>query len=169
MPDVDRLYTRVDSPLGELLLVGSGGALVGVYMTPHRHGPEPAACWKRDDGALRESARQLAEYFAGIRTEFDLRLAPEGTPFQVRVWQALLEIPYGETEGYGDLAARIGSPGGARAVGMANGRNPISIIVPCHRVIGASGDLTGYGGGLQRKRWLLDHEAAVLAAAQHGV
>jgi methylated-DNA-[protein]-cysteine S-methyltransferase len=109
-------------------------------------------------GPLREAVRQLAEYFAGDRRKFDLPLRLEGTDFQRRVWQVLTEIPYGETWSYGQLAQRIGNPKGCRAVGLANGRNPISILVPCHRVIGADGSLTGYGGGVERKRWLLAHE-----------
>lgn len=108
---------------------------------------------------LAETERQLDEYFAGERTSFDLPLALRGTPFQLRVWRALCDIPYGETISYGELARRVGAPGAARAVGLANGRNPVPIIVPCHRVIGANGTLTGYGGGLDRKRWLLALEA----------
>src|ERR1700690_2867719 len=104
------------------------------------------------------AARQLAEYFAGARRVFDLPLALHGTPFQQRVWRALTEIPYGETWSYGQLAKRIGNPKASRAVGLANGSNPISILVPCHRVIGADGSLTGYGGGMERKQWLLRHE-----------
>jgi len=119
--------------------------------------------WRRDDAALAEPARQLAEYFAGERTEFELELAPHGTDFQRRVWGLLLEIPYGETRTYGSLANELGNPRSVRAVGLANGRNPISIVVPCHRVIGADGTLVGYGGGLERKRTLLAHEAEVAA------
>jgi methylated-DNA-[protein]-cysteine S-methyltransferase len=108
---------------------------------------------------------QLAEYFAGRRRDFDLPLAPAGTPFQQRVWQALRAIPYGRTESYGALAARLGQPGAGRAVGLANGQNPIAIVIPCHRVIGAGGALTGYGGGLERKRWLLALEASAAGRA----
>jgi methylated-DNA-[protein]-cysteine S-methyltransferase len=104
------------------------------------------------------AARQLKEYFAGTRRKFDLRLRMQGTDFQQRVWRTLTEIPYGETWSYGQLAKHIGSPNASRAVGLANGRNPIAVIVPCHRVIGADGSLTGFGGGLPRKRWLLTHE-----------
>lgn len=107
---------------------------------------------------LARAAAQLAAYFAGERRDFDLPLAPQGTPFQQRVWDALLAIPYGAVRSYGDVARAIGRPAASRAVGAANGRNPIAIIVPCHRVIGASGQLTGYGGGLPTKRWLLEHE-----------
>jgi methylated-DNA-[protein]-cysteine S-methyltransferase len=149
------LYETFDSPIGELLAVGDGEALSGLYMQATRRPVTVPGSWERDAapfGGLRE---QLGEYFAGDRREFDLALAPEGSEFQLRVWEALREIPYGETESYGELAARIGHPGSARAVGAANGRNPISIVVPCHRVIGASGSLTGYAGGLERKRLLL--------------
>jgi methylated-DNA-[protein]-cysteine S-methyltransferase len=117
--------------------------------------------WRRDDSAFTEACGQLDEYFAGERTEFDLPLNPAGTPFQRRVWDALKTIPYGEIRSYGEIAEQIGRPGAARAVGLANGRNPISIVVPCHRVIGASGALTGYGGGLERKQYLLDLETRV--------
>jgi methylated-DNA-[protein]-cysteine S-methyltransferase len=148
------LYDTIDSPLGELLLAGDGRALSAVHM----HGsPDPG--WRRDPGALREPAEQLRAYFAGELREFDLPLAPHGTPFQRQVWDALREIPYGSTMSYAGLAAAVGRPDAARAVGAANGRNPIAIVIPCHRVIGASGALTGYGGGLGRKRLLLDLEA----------
>lgn len=116
--------------------------------------------WVRVDAAFDDLRTQLDEYFAGIRTDFDLPLNPSGTPFQLRVWEALRTIPYGETMSYGQIAAAIGKPGAFRAVGAANGQNPISIVVPCHRVIGSQGSLTGYGGGLQAKQWLLSHEAA---------
>lgn len=150
----------VDSPLGALtLVVRDSGALAALYMTGQEHGPETEAdLGERDDTVAEDAVAQLAEYFAGERTTFDLRLDPTGTDFQLRVWQALREIPYGSTETYGHLAERIGSPRGTRAVGAATGRNPIGIIVPCHRLIGSSGDLTGYAGGLDRKRWLLDLE-----------
>jgi methylated-DNA-[protein]-cysteine S-methyltransferase len=148
----------LDSPLGELTLVSDGEALTGLYMTEHRHRPQLPPATGDDDRVLAQARDQLAEYFAGERREFDLPLRPAGTPFQQSVWAALREIPYGETAGYGELAARLGRPGAARAVGLANGRNPISIVVPCHRVIGAAGALTGYGGGLERKRYLLELE-----------
>lgn len=147
-------FTTVPSPIGDLLLLGDGDALSGLYMEPWA----PAAAWQRADDAFTAAREQLDAYFAGELTAFDLPLAPRGTEFQLRVWTALQEIPYGETTSYGALAGRIGAPGAARAVGLANGRNPISIIVPCHRVIGAGGSLTGYGGGLERKRALLDLE-----------
>ncbi|UGS34345.1 methylated-DNA--[protein]-cysteine S-methyltransferase [Capillimicrobium parvum] len=150
----------IDSPIGPLSLTARDGALTHVHMHEQRHAAAPAPDALRDDAAFPEAVRQFAEYFAGERTAFDLALAPGGTPFQLRVWEALREIPYGETISYGELARRVGSPGAFRAVGLANGRNPLAIVVPCHRVIGADGGLTGYGGGLERKRWLLAHEAA---------
>jgi methylated-DNA-[protein]-cysteine S-methyltransferase len=129
-------------------------------MADHKGGPAPEPAWRRDDGPFVAVCEQLTEYFAGKLQEFDVRLAPEGTEFQKRVWHELCRIPYGTSISYGELARRIGQPAASRAVGRANGQNPISIIVPCHRVIGADGTLTGYGGGIERKQWLLDHEAA---------
>jgi methylated-DNA-[protein]-cysteine S-methyltransferase len=152
-------YTKIASPLGELLVMGDEGGLTGLYLPTGRHTALTPQSADRDDAALADVRRQLDEYFAGKRTEFELRLNPHGTPFQLKVWLALRTIPFGSTASYGQQAARIGDPGSARAVGLANGRNPISIIVPCHRVIGANGSLTGYGGGIEAKRWLLDHEA----------
>lgn len=155
-------WTTVDSPLGSLMLTADADGLTGVYMEPHAHGPDsPDAAWVEDAAPFADAERQLDEYFAGERTDFDLPLHAKGTPFQLEVWQALRTIPFGEVRSYGDIAGQIGRPGASRAVGLANGRNPISVIVPCHRVIGSSGSLTGYGGGLTRKRLLLDHEAAV--------
>lgn len=150
-------YSLVPSPVGELLLLSNGTALTGLYMEPHaaKHLRDTA----RDDPKFTAVKEQLAAYFAGDLTKFDLPLAPEGTEFQKQAWRALRKIPYGETVSYGEQARRIGQPAAFRAVGTANGQNPISIIVPCHRVIGANGSLTGYGGGLPRKRWLLAHEA----------
>lgn len=142
--------------MGELLLAGDGEALAGLHFAAGR---APAPDWREDGRPFEPVLEQLGEYFAGDRMRFDVRLAPRGTAFQQRVWEALLEIPYGETETYGELARRVGSPGAARAVGLANGSNPIALIVPCHRVIGANGTLTGYGGGMEHKRWLLDLEA----------
>lgn len=157
-------WTMTDSPIGPLLLTADDGGLTRLYMEVRRHGPdEVQAQWRRDDSAFTEARRQLDEYFAGERTEFDLPLNPAGTPFQLTVWKALKTIPYGEIRSYGEIAEQIGRPGAARAVGLANGRNPISIVVPCHRVIGASGALTGYGGGLERKQYLLDLETRVSA------
>jgi methylated-DNA-[protein]-cysteine S-methyltransferase len=156
-------YTYFDSRIDPILLTSDGEALTGLYMVEHKHGPDVTADWMRDDEAapFAEAKRQLSEYLDGVRAEFDLPLAPQGTEFQRRVWEELRRIPYGETISYGELARRIGQPGSARAVGLANGRNPISIVVPCHRVIGASGKLVGYGGGLPRKQALLAHEAAI--------
>jgi methylated-DNA-[protein]-cysteine S-methyltransferase len=157
-------YTQVDSPIGPLLLTSDGAALTGLHMSPLRPGPatgDVARDWEltgatgtwvahADALPLREAAAQLAAYFAGRLTAFDVPLALHGTEFQRRVWHALLAIPYGTTISYGDLARWVGNPQGSRAVGLANGRNPVAIIVPCHRVIGANGKLTGYGGGLPR-------------------
>jgi methylated-DNA-[protein]-cysteine S-methyltransferase len=161
-------YTTVASPIGELTLVGDEHGLAGLYMEVHRHGPARDPAWRRDHAPLAAAAEQLEQYFAGERTAFDLPLAPRGTAFQVRVWDLLREIPFGETTTYGALANRLGNPRTVRAVGLANGRNPISIVVPCHRVIGAGGALVGYGGGLERKRALLAHEAAVRAGGFRG-
>ncbi|WP_314174074.1 methylated-DNA--[protein]-cysteine S-methyltransferase [Streptomyces winkii] len=153
-------HTVVGSPLGELTLVGDGAALAGVYFEGHLRGPSPDEIGPRDDGAFRQARQQLDEYFAGERRHFDLPLAPRGEPFQQRVWQLLRQIPYGETRSYGLLARELGDPALAQAVGAANGRNPLSVIVPCHRVVGADGALTGYAGGLERKRFLLELEGA---------
>ena len=155
------LYDTLDSPLGGLLLVGYERAITGLYMLPeHNHAPSVGATWRRDGAPFAEARRQLRAYFAGELTEFDLPLEPSGTAFQREVWAALRKIPYGRTVGYAQLAAAVGRPSAARAVGAANGRNPISIVIPCHRVIGAAGALTGFGGGLERKRSLLELEAA---------
>ncbi|MFL6128370.1 MAG: methylated-DNA--[protein]-cysteine S-methyltransferase [Mycobacteriales bacterium] len=153
-------WTVVDSPIDPLLLVGDETGLRELCMAPH----DPPADAERDDEALAGVAAQLADYFAGRRLAFDLPLAPVGTAFQQKVWLALREIPYGRTTTYGEIATGLGRPTASRAVGLANGRNPLAVIVPCHRVIGADGSLTGFGGGLPRKRWLLEHERAVLAA-----
>lgn len=153
-------YTEMESPLGPVLLVGDGEALTVVAMHDQKRGAAVQPDWERTDAPFRAALDQLRAYFAGELQEFDLPLRPAGTPFQQRVWQALLEIPYGETVSYGDIARRIESPKACRAVGLANGQNPISIIIPCHRVIGSTGKLTGYGGGLDRKEWLLNHERA---------
>jgi methylated-DNA-[protein]-cysteine S-methyltransferase len=154
------LYTQMKSPIGELLLFGGERALQGLYMDGR-----PGGDWKRADEPFESARAQLDEYFAGRRSKFDIELDLRGSAFQRAVWDALLEIPYGETRSYGEIAKRIGRPDRARAVGAANGSNPVSIIVPCHRVIGADGSLTGYGGGLERKRWLLEHEAGVAQLA----
>ncbi len=153
----------VASPIGPLTLVAAGGALAGVYLDAERvpAAVAGAAAAGEDASALAAAAGQLAEYFAGQRTEFGLPLALNGTDFQRRVWAALRKIPYGETISYGELARGLGQPSASRAVGLANGRNPIPIIVPCHRVVGSDGSLTGYGGGLDRKRFLLALEQRV--------
>jgi methylated-DNA-[protein]-cysteine S-methyltransferase len=150
----------MNSPIGELLLAGDETVLRGLHF-PGRFTPAPSYRSAREPFA--NAREQLEQYFAGERTAFDLDLEPEGPAFHRKVWEALLTIPYGETRSYGQIADQIGDPGAARAVGYANGRNPIAIIVPCHRVIGADGSLTGYGGGLDRKRTLLDLEAGVLS------
>ncbi|MQA81686.1 MAG: methylated-DNA--[protein]-cysteine S-methyltransferase [Streptosporangiales bacterium] len=160
-----RTHTVTESPVGPLTLVAADDGLAGLYMDAQRHLPDEATFGERDDTALPAVVEQLDAYFAGTLTTFDLPLAPAGTPFQLAVWAALREIPYGTTVTYGELADRLGRPSAARAVGLANGRNPIGIIVPCHRVIGSTGDLTGYGGGLDRKRYLLAHERGQLQVA----
>lgn len=156
------VHTIVDSPLGPLTLVTRAGGLAGVYMTQQRHLPPEDTFGPRvavtDVPLLTRTADQLAAYFTGDLRDFDLDMSTSGTPFQRRVWTALRDIPYGETVTYGELAAAVGQPTASRAVGLANGRNPLSIVVPCHRVVGANGSMTGYGGGIERKRWLLDFE-----------
>jgi methylated-DNA-[protein]-cysteine S-methyltransferase len=157
----------VASPIGPLTLVAAGGALAGVYLDAQRHLPDtvaqaaPASQDGPDAAPLAAAARQLAEYFAGQRTEFDLPLEMAGTDFQRRVWAALREIPYGETVSYGELARGLGQASASRAVGLANGKNPFAVVVPCHRVVGSDGSLAGYGGGLDRKRFLLALEQRV--------
>ncbi|QBI52407.1 Methylated-DNA--protein-cysteine methyltransferase [Streptomonospora litoralis] len=142
--------------MGELLLIGDSEALTGVYMNPHeRFAEEMADGWRRDPAALSAAAEQLGAYFAGELREFTVPLAPRGTVFQRSVWRALTTIPYGRTATYGEIARSLGRPNASRAVGMANNRNPISIVVPCHRVIGANGAMVGYGGGISRKEILL--------------
>ena len=155
-----RSHLVTSSPLGELTLVGEEGALVGCFMALPDREPSDETLGAASDPAstdpvLRDAAVQLAEYFAGERTDFDLPLAPRGDEFQLKVWALLREIPYGQTRSYGQLARVLGDVNLSQAVGWANGRNPISIIVPCHRVIGADGTLVGYAGGLDRKRFLL--------------
>ncbi len=153
-------WHEVDTPIGPLLLAGTARGLscVGFQAGPRVMRPHPG--WVRSAEPFSAAASQLALYFAGSLREFHLNLAPQGTPFQRAVWEALLRIPYGETLSYGELARRLGHPHGARAVGLANGANPLPVIVPCHRVIGADGTLTGFGGGLPIKRALLALEGA---------
>ena len=155
---MSRTHTVVPSPIGPLTVVrDEDGALVRLAMSPPR-ALEADALGERADAGFEDVARQLAEYFAGERTVFSLPLRPVGSPFELAVWDQLTRIPYGETRSYGHVASAVGEPGGAQAVGAANGRNPIAIVVPCHRVIGADGRLVGFGGGLPRKRFLLDLE-----------
>lgn len=158
-------YAVLETPIGELTLVGDGRALTGSYFGLQQHLPDPGSFGDRNDSLYPEAREQLGEYFAGQRTEFAMPLAPVGTDFQKRVWQQLRQIPFGETRSYGEIAEALGGPTLTRAVGAANGRNPLGVIVPCHRVIGADGSLTGYAGGLDRKRFLLELEG-VLAPQQ---
>ncbi|MEU0385487.1 methylated-DNA--[protein]-cysteine S-methyltransferase [Streptomyces chartreusis] len=151
-------HTVTDSPYGPLTLVADDGVLCGLYMTGQRHRPPEETFGTRDDTLFAKTEEQLKAYFTGELKEFTVELRLAGTPFQRRVWDQLRRIPYGETRTYGQLADALGTPTASRAVGLANGRNPIGIIVPCHRVIGANGGLTGYGGGLERKQRLLDFE-----------
>jgi methylated-DNA-[protein]-cysteine S-methyltransferase len=151
-------HSEMSSPIGPLTLLASTNGLVAVFFHPPPDSER--AGWVRADDLLADTRAQLTEYFSGRRQTFTLSLDLHGTAFQLRVWRALREIPYGETISYAELARRIGNPAAARAVGLANGRNPVSIIVPCHRVIGSSGAMVGYGGGLERKRFLLQLEGA---------
>jgi methylated-DNA-[protein]-cysteine S-methyltransferase len=172
----ETIWTTISSPVGDLLLTGDGRSLDGLRMCDADAAPgvsngarrdsSPASPARRSDDAFLDARTQLAEYFDGRRTTFELALSPKGTQFQTRVWEALRQIPYAATASYGEIAAAIGQPSASRAVGLANNRNPIAIIIPCHRVIGADGRLVGYGGGLDRKRYLLDLEASALA--RHG-
>jgi methylated-DNA-[protein]-cysteine S-methyltransferase len=165
-------FRRFDSPVGELVLTASDSGLTGVYFPTSRHGPPRVESWMDadrggaagggGDAILARACQQLLEYFAGTRTAFEVPLAASGTTFEQRVWELLRAIPYGTTTSYGALARRLGDPRATRAVGAANGKNPIPIIVPCHRVVGARGELTGFGGGIDRKRWLLEHEGALM-------
>jgi methylated-DNA-[protein]-cysteine S-methyltransferase len=150
-------YRTIESPIGLLTLAGHGSALTNLRMVDQTYEPSRTD-WSADPGAFNDAVDQLGAYFAGELTDFDIELDLRGTEFQQRVWRALLTIPYGDTRSYGEIAEQIGAPGAARAVGLANGHNPIAIVVPCHRVIGARGSLTGYGGGLDRKRSLLELE-----------
>ena len=157
-----RVYRYLDTPIGRLLLVRDASGLRVIHFVKAEPYDVPAD-WQQRDDAFEDVTSQLAEYFSGVRRTFELTLAPEGTPFQQRVWNALLDIPYGETISYGELAARIGQRSASRAVGLANGSNPLPIVIPCHRVIGANGKLTGYGGGLSIKERLLALEGGLPA------
>jgi methylated-DNA-[protein]-cysteine S-methyltransferase len=155
-------YARFATPIGTLIATACGGALTGLYYEGERHAPAIGADWVEDADAapLDECRRQVGEYLEGKRRAFDLELAPEGSEFQRRVWIEIARIPYGETVTYAELALRAGAPGSARAAGAATGRNPLSIVVPCHRVVGSDGSLTGYAGGVPRKKRLLEIEDA---------
>jgi methylated-DNA-[protein]-cysteine S-methyltransferase len=160
----DRVFWEaVASPLGEFLLAGDGATLVAARLPGSWTHDDVPRAWTQRRGAMGAAAAQLAAYFAGTRRAFELEFAPNGTTFQRSVWDALCTIPYGTTASYGDVARRIDKPRATRAVGLANNRNPIALFIPCHRVIGANGSLTGYGGGLEMKSWLLDHEHDVAA------
>jgi len=148
----------LDSPIGTITVAGDGTTVTHLRMVEQTHAPADQDAWRPDPEAFPEAVRQLRAYFEGDLTRFDLPLRLHGTSFQQEVWSALTEIPYGETISYGEIARRVGRPGAARAVGLANGQNPVAIVVPCHRVIGADGSLTGYGGGLDRKQILLQLE-----------
>jgi methylated-DNA-[protein]-cysteine S-methyltransferase len=159
----DMLYTHLESPIGKLTLCGDEHRLTGLYTAPRCHDSALVRDARRADAPFARVREQLEQYFAGERVRFDVPLRLDGgSAFFQSVWRRLLEVPFGATTTYGELARELGRPSAARAVGLANGRNPIAIIVPCHRVIGAGGDLTGYAGGLERKRFLLDHEAALM-------
>jgi methylated-DNA-[protein]-cysteine S-methyltransferase len=161
-------YTEFPSPLGRLLAVCNGDAVTGLHFETERHPPRRDAGWLRveNDPLLTVLRQQLDEYWAGRRRQFDVPMAPAGTAFQRAVWHAIAVVPYGEVISYGELARRVGSPRGMRAAGLATGHNPISIVVPCHRIVGSTGALTGYGGGLDRKVWLLRHEGVRLPALE---
>jgi len=153
-----------ESPVGEILLTGDGRSLTGLYLKGQKHFPTQTAEWTESDSAqpFADVKQQLSEYFSNQRQSFNLPLAAKGTEFQQTVWQLLPDIPYGETVSYGSLAHKLDKPSASRAVGAANGRNPISIIVPCHRVVASNGKLTGYAGGVDKKQWLLAHEQGLL-------
>jgi len=159
---MEAVYTWMESPVGKLLLVADDEGLLETAFAEGRSAPVIDPAWGSAGAALHEPVRQLQAFFAGELRDFDLPLKPRGTAFQQRVWELLREIPFGETISYGELARRVGNPAASRAVGLANGSNPIAIVIPCHRVIGSNGKLTGYGGGLENKRWLLDFERSQL-------
>jgi methylated-DNA-[protein]-cysteine S-methyltransferase len=153
-------FTTYESPIQELKLLSDGRSLIGLYMMSEKHVLQQQSDWVEDDSVapFSETKQQLNEYFAGTLIEFNLPIQLHGTAFQQKVWEVLKTIPYGVTMSYGELAKQLNQPNASRAVGLANGKNPVSIVVPCHRVIGANGKLTGYGGGIERKQWLLSHE-----------
>ncbi|TVS16981.1 MAG: methylated-DNA--[protein]-cysteine S-methyltransferase [Gammaproteobacteria bacterium] len=164
------MWAQMPSPLGRLLLVAGDDGLRQILLPDRNNDPAiPAPGWRRDDDALAMARVQLEEYFAGTRRVFDLPLAPRGTRFQLAVLAVLAEIPFGTTCSYGEMARRLGQPTASRAVGAANGRNPLAIVLPCHRVVGSDGSLTGYAGGLGAKRWLLRHEGVALADQQRSL
>jgi len=158
-----RYYDLYESPHGQMLLVADGEGLAGVYFEGQKYHPQIAPEWRRDapHAPLRDGKRELAEYFGGARENFETALAPEGTPFQRSVWKAISTVAFGKTITYGELARRAGCPGSVRAAGAATGRNPLTILVPCHRIVGSNGSLTGYAGGLDRKRALLALESGI--------
>ena len=158
-----RYYDYLETPHGRMLLVSSGKGLCGVHFVGQKHYPKLDGTWKRDPRALQQAKRELQEYFAGERKRFDVPLAAEGTPFQRAVWREIAKVACGETITYAELARRAGYPGSARAAGSATGRNPLGVIVPCHRIVGADGSLTGYAGGLSRKKALLALEGAAIS------
>ncbi len=164
-------WCRIETPLGAVRIVARGDAIAGVWFDGQKYDAVPGAAWREapNDPMLRDAARQLKEYFAGRRARFDLALAPRGTAFQQSVWREIAMVPAGRTASYGDLARRIGRPSAVRAVGAAVGRNPLSLVVPCHRIVGSDGSLTGYAGGLERKRSLLALEHVEVDAAHHAI
>jgi len=154
-------FDTLSTPIGTLTIAADQDGLRHVLFPENKYDVEGRASWQRDAAALRVARGQLEAYFAGERRDFELSLSPAGTPFQCKVWRTLAEIPFGRTWSYGELARRIGDPSAVRAVGAANGRNPLPLVLPCHRVIGSNGKLTGFGGGLPLKQWLLEHEGAI--------
>ncbi len=152
-------YSQYLSPIGQLLIVGDGENIQKILFPNDRRPTEPESDWQQNDAVFAEFTEQLDAYFGGKLQRFDVPLAPDGTQFQRAVWDALLDVEYGETRSYRDIASAIGKPSASRAVGAANGANPIPIVIPCHRIIGANGTLTGFAGGLHTKHWLLSHEA----------
>jgi methylated-DNA-[protein]-cysteine S-methyltransferase len=154
----DTFYSYYESPVGSLLLAGDGVSLELLSFPSGKAVRQPEPDWMRRNDAFKPVKEQLTAYFAGALTNFDLKLKLQGTDFQSNVWQALMQIPFGETRSYGDIAVMVGKPGASRAVGAANGQNPLPIVIPCHRVIGSDGGLTGFGGGLECKKFLLSHE-----------